>query len=119
MVSPPYIQSRSTLASRRAMASMARETITIRIIQASHRARIGHLARDDGSHVARSFLARWLVLQRELRGLEGLALQIPSSVGVRAAAKPPLAAPPNRVFRGPEAPNPLWEVKSRCSVRQD
>src|SRR5262249_52333702 len=56
-----------------------------------------------------------LVVQRELGGLEGKALQIPSSVGVRGAL-PPLAPPPNRVFRGPEAPNPHSEVKSRCSV---
>src|SRR5262249_1202352 len=52
-----------------------------------------------------------LVVQRELRGLEGFALQIPSSVGVRGAALPPLAPPPNRVFRGPEAPEPPFGSK--------
>src|SRR5262249_21224653 len=54
----------------------------------------------------RAFSVRPLVVQRELRGLEGKALQIPSSVGVRGAALPPLAPPLNRVFRGPEAPEP-------------
>src|SRR5262245_36689689 len=57
-----------------------------------------------------------LVVQRELGGLEGFALQIPSSVGVRGAAKPPLA--PHRIgfFGGLWPPNPHSEVKSRCSV---
>src|SRR5262249_46478659 len=52
-----------------------------------------------------------IILQRELGGLEGFALQIPSSVGVRGAALPPLAPPPNRVFRGPEAPEPPFGSK--------